>query len=49
MQKLWTEDIVDSISTASCSFLHCDIIRYGYLTWRLCLTSYNIGIVLNIS
>ena len=49
MQNVCAKDIVDSISTALCFFLHSNIINYGYLMRRQCLTSCNIGIELNIA
>jgi hypothetical protein len=33
MQSLWTKNIVDSISTALCFFLHSDLVCYVCTAW----------------
>jgi len=35
MQNLWTKNIVDSISTALCFFLHSDLICYVCTAWSI--------------
>jgi len=35
MQNLWAKDIVGSISTALCSFLHSDLMCYVCRTWAI--------------
>jgi len=35
MQNVWAKHIVDSISTALCSFLHIDLTCYVCKTWSM--------------